>query len=115
MRIGELSAATGVSVRSLRYYEEQGLLTAKRTSSGQRVYGTDAAARVQLIQKLFTAGLCSATMVGLLPCMSDPGVRTPKLRNRLLEERDRISGTIADLTATQAALDRIISEIKVDS
>ncbi|MEC5182440.1 MerR family transcriptional regulator [Arthrobacter sp. CG_A4] len=110
MRIGELSAATGVSVRSLRYYEEQGLLSADRTSSGQRAFGPDAPARVDLIQDLFGAGICSATMVDLLPCMSDPGARTPKLRSRLLEERDRISKTIANLTATQAALDRIISE-----
>lgn len=114
MRIGELSAATGVSVRSLRYYEEQGLLSAERTGSGQRVFGRDAPARVGLIQELFGAGICSATMVDLLPCMSDPGAMTPKLRSRLLQERDRIAGTIANLTATQGALDRIISEIKID-
>ncbi len=53
-------------------------------------------------------------MVDLLPCMSDPGVRTPKLLSRLLEERDRISDTITNLATTQAALDRIISETKVD-
>ena len=114
MRIGELSAATGVSVRSLRYYEEQGLLSAGRTGSGQRVYGSDAPARVGLIQELFGAGICSATMVDLLPCMSDPGVRTPKLKSRLLQERDRIADTIANLTATRGALDRIISEIRID-
>ena len=111
MRIGELSAVSGVSVRSLRYYEEQGLLSAKRTASGQRIYGQDASERVGLIQDLFNAGLCSATMVDLLPCMSDPAVRTPKLRVRLLEERDRITTTIANLTATQTALDQLISEI----
>lgn len=114
VRIGELSAVSGVSVRSLRYYEEQGLLSADRTASGQRIYGQDAPDRVRLVQDLFNAGLCSATMVDLLPCMSDPAVRTPKLRIRLLEERDRITKTIANLTATQAALDQIISEISTD-
>ena len=34
MRIGELATTTGVSVRALRYYEEQGLLKAERTASG---------------------------------------------------------------------------------
>ena len=42
MRIGDLAEHTGASVRSLRYYEEQGLLLADRTPSGQRTYDDDA-------------------------------------------------------------------------
>jgi len=38
MRIGELSKATGVSVRSLRYFEQKGLLAASRLQSGYREY-----------------------------------------------------------------------------
>jgi DNA-binding transcriptional MerR regulator len=38
MRIGELSQRTGVSPRSLRYCEEQGLLTSSRSEAGQRHY-----------------------------------------------------------------------------
>ena len=38
MRIGDLSAATGASARSLRYYEEQGLLSSERGAGGQRHY-----------------------------------------------------------------------------
>lgn len=38
MRVGELSRRTGASVRSLRYYEECGLLASERAASGQRHY-----------------------------------------------------------------------------
>ncbi|MFB6640979.1 MerR family DNA-binding transcriptional regulator [Streptomyces chartreusis] len=38
MKIGELSSRTGVSVRLLRYYEEQGLLLSQRTAGGHRSY-----------------------------------------------------------------------------
>ena len=38
MRIGELAELAGTSTRSLRYYEEQGLLSARRTSAGHREY-----------------------------------------------------------------------------
>lgn len=38
MRIGELAAKAGVSVRALRYYEEQNLLASERSPGGQRHY-----------------------------------------------------------------------------
>ncbi|MFJ6456207.1 MerR family DNA-binding transcriptional regulator [Paenarthrobacter sp. NPDC091669] len=41
MRIGELATKTSVSVRSLRYYEQQGLLKPQRTASGHRDYATE--------------------------------------------------------------------------
>ncbi|HEY6739696.1 MAG TPA: MerR family transcriptional regulator, partial [Actinopolymorphaceae bacterium] len=63
MRIGELSRRTGVSVRALRYYEEQGLLTSERLPSGYRDYPESAADRVRQIQVLFSAGLRSAKIV----------------------------------------------------
>lgn len=37
-RIGKVSELTGLSLRTIRYYEEQGLLSAKRSSGGQRYY-----------------------------------------------------------------------------
>src|SRR5688572_2880014 len=53
MRIGELAKRTGVSERSLRYYEKQGLLTAERTLGGHRDYPDGAVDRVIRIQELF--------------------------------------------------------------
>jgi DNA-binding transcriptional MerR regulator len=108
MCIGELAAATGVSVRSLRYYEEQDLLRADRSAGGQRLYEDDAVARVALIRQLFTAGLCGTTMARLLPRMSEPIARTPLLREPLERERARITDNIQSLRHTQDALDRVI-------
>ena len=61
MRIGELAEKSGVSVRSLRYYEEQSLLHSSRSESGQRLYLAAAVGRVILIQRLYAAGLSSRT------------------------------------------------------
>lgn len=107
MRIGDLAARTGVSVRSLRYYEEQGMLTATRTGSGQRTYGAEAVDRVRLVQQLFAAGLPSRTIVQLLPCV-DAGTATPESFALLVQERDRITAQLAELTAARDRLDEVI-------
>ncbi|RKS08642.1 DNA-binding transcriptional MerR regulator [Nocardiopsis sp. Huas11] len=106
MRIGELAARTGVSVRALRYYEEQNLLSAERSSSGQRHYGESAVDQVQLIQQLDSAGLSSRAIVELLPCVVD-GRATPALLKRLAAERERIERRIVDLMRVRDRLDSV--------
>ncbi|MFZ7088815.1 MerR family transcriptional regulator [Curtobacterium sp. RRHDQ10] len=107
MRIGDVAGRAGVSVRALRYYEEQGLLHAERTASGQRVYAEAAVERVQLIQQLYAAGLPSRTILELLPCV-DTGHATPASFALLTAERDRIGEQIRALQQAQARLDEVI-------
>ncbi|MEU1807467.1 MerR family transcriptional regulator [Micromonospora sp. WMMD1076] len=113
MRIGELSARTGASARSIRYYEQQGLLAAVRTASGQRVFADSAVARVRLIQRLFDAGLSSRRMAELLPCVTDPEIRTSWLTDRLREERTRMTAEMARLAHAVAVLDDVVSDMTV--
>ncbi|MEU8635385.1 MerR family transcriptional regulator [Amycolatopsis sp. NPDC048633] len=110
MRIGELAARTGASVRSLRYYEEQGLLTSTRSTSGQRHYTAAETERVGFIQRMFAAGLTSRTIAELLPCVDSPGEDTSDAaRERMLQERDRLTGHIAELIRTRDSLDELIA------
>lgn len=107
MRIGELAHRAGVSSRALRYYEEQGLLTAERTFGGQRTYPESAVERVRLIQQFFTAGLPSRVVLQLLPCV-DTGHASPEAFELMAAERQRITTAIADLAAARDALDRMV-------
>jgi DNA-binding transcriptional MerR regulator len=110
VRIGELAARTGVSVRSLRYYEEQGLLTSTRSPSGQRHYTDDEVERVTFIQRLYTAGLSSHTIAELLPCVDAPSEENSDAAlERLAQERGRLSAHIADLMNTRDALDALMA------
>jgi DNA-binding transcriptional MerR regulator len=108
MRIGDLATRAGVSVRALRYYEEQGLLHSERSAGGQRTYPEPALDRVQLIQMLYGAGLSSRTIADLLPCV-DAQVSTPESRARLSAERNRIDQQITDLIKTRDRLDQVIA------
>ncbi|MEW1738152.1 MerR family transcriptional regulator [Nocardia beijingensis] len=113
MRIGELADRTGVSVRSLRYYETKGLLNSQRSSGGQREYAESAVDRVRRIQEMFAAGLHSDTIGELLPCIHDVdgtpnAMATPFLVEKLAEERARIDQAMRDLRRTGEVLDGII-------
>ncbi|WP_396899321.1 MerR family transcriptional regulator [Mycolicibacterium sp.] len=114
MRIGELARRTGVSERSLRYYEQQGLLASDRTASGQRHYTERAVDRVVHIQELYAAGLNSRTIASLLPCMrdSDGGPApdaTPRLVTKLTAERARLDRAIRELATSRDVLDGVIA------
>ncbi|WP_433088732.1 MerR family transcriptional regulator [Dactylosporangium sp. CA-052675] len=110
MRIGELSQRTGVSPRSLRYYEAQGLLTSSRSEAGQRHYADAEVQRVSLIRQLFDAGLSSRVIATVLPCVetpSEPGVAELAFAT-MTSVRDRIDADIAHLIETRDALDELI-------
>jgi DNA-binding transcriptional MerR regulator len=114
MRIGELAQRTGVSERSLRYYEQQGLLSPQRTQGGHREYPESTIDRVVLIQMLFAASLPSKKIADLLPCMRDPDggpneIATPRLIEDLEAERTRIDRAITDLLRSRDVLDEVIS------
>lgn len=114
MRIGELARRTGVSERSLRYYEQQGLLVADRTAGGHRDYPAHVVDRVIRIQELFAAGLNSKKIARLLPCMRDTDggpseIATEQLVTDLVAERDRINRMITELANSRDVLDEVIS------
>lgn len=113
MRIGELSALTGVSPRSLRYYEQQGLLSSTRNSGAQREYEASAVDRVNRIQELFQAGLNSKTIYGILPCIRDTdggpsSIADEQLTEDLKQERKRIQHQINAQLQTLRSLDEVI-------
>ncbi|GLW20042.1 MerR family transcriptional regulator [Microbispora triticiradicis] len=109
MRIGELASRAGVSVRSLRYYEEQGLITSTRSAGGQRHYTDGEVERVEFIQRLYAAGLSSRTIAELLPCVESPSEQnSTEAFERLVRERDRISRHVEELVTARDALDRLI-------
>lgn len=113
MRIGELADRTGVSVRSLRYYETKGLLVPERGPGGQRDYDDAAVDRVRRIQQMYAAGLNSDTVGELLPCIHDRdgapnATATPFLVDKLTEERARIQQALDDLHRTRDVLDGVL-------
>ncbi|KJQ52694.1 MerR family transcriptional regulator [Microbacterium sp. SA39] len=108
MRIGELAARAGVSVRALRYYEEQGLLHSERTPGGQREYDEAAVQRVAFFQIMYAAGLSSKRIAEMLPCI-DSGTTDVDQRRMLEDEHRRIVSRIDELIDVRDRLEVIIT------
>ncbi|WP_310722577.1 MerR family transcriptional regulator [Streptomyces sp. N2A] len=107
MRIGELARRTGVSARVLRYYEQQGLLSAERDANGYRRYrGEEAVEAVRKVRELLAAGLNTDEIRGLLPCAQGGGGLTPCALSAGIVERRmaQLESEMAELTRRRAAL-----------
>ncbi|TDC98132.1 MerR family transcriptional regulator [Actinomadura sp. 7K507] len=111
MRIGELARRTGVSTRSLRYYEERGLLASRRDRNGYRRYGDEAVVLVNNLRHLLGAGLsvenvrefgsCLASPdLGSSPCA--PALEVYEQRLRVLDERIAALAHVRSDLAAQA-------------
>ncbi|MEU8118980.1 MerR family transcriptional regulator [Spirillospora sp. NPDC049024] len=65
--IGELARRTGLSVRTIRFYSDAGVVPpTRRTEAGYRLYDADAAARLDLVRTLRDLGVDLATVQRLL-------------------------------------------------
>ena len=68
MRIGEVSKLTNVSMRSLRYYEEKGLIHPERLENGYRDYDKLTLERIKTLKLYFDLGLTTAEMQQVMGC-----------------------------------------------
>ncbi|WP_043636354.1 MerR family transcriptional regulator [Nonomuraea candida] len=109
MKIGELSRETGVAVRLLRYYEDQGLLTSHRSEGGHRHYGPEAPATVERIRALLAAGLPTKVIRELMPCFAGHGIQLQAcVLDHLKAQYAELDSRIADLAQARTALGDIL-------
>lgn len=113
MQIGELSRRTGVSIRMVRYYEQEALIRPTRLASGYRDYSERDVHLIERIRALNDAGLPLATIRIVLPCTNDKGQRfqaCAQVRPALERQISRISQTILALETSR----RILNDYLVD-
>ncbi|MEV5983330.1 MerR family transcriptional regulator [Streptomyces sp. NPDC052114] len=119
MKIGEASRVTGVSARSLRYYEDEGLVVPGRCGNGYRDYCASTVQRIHVVRSLLESGLSVRLIKELLPHL-DAGNGTGRgdVCAEFLDEvqayRDRLARRIAGLSEQQAALDAYLSAARDD-
>ncbi|HEY8808266.1 MAG TPA: MerR family transcriptional regulator [Candidatus Limnocylindria bacterium] len=102
-RIGELAVKVGMTERTIRYYEELGLLeSVKRLEGGTRVYTEDDVRRLKLIRRLKVLGLSLQEMrelEGMYKTQRSNRVVLPRLIELLDAHLLTVDGRIAELHA----------------
>lgn len=103
MLIGDVAAAAGVEVSTVRFYERRGLLRpVGRTGGNYRRYAADAPTTVRFVRRAQRLGFTLAEIAAVLALGTAPdGV----LRELLAAKRADIDERIADLQRMRAAVD----------
>lgn len=106
LQIGDVAERTGLSLRTVRHYEEVGLLPpAERSAGGFRLYTDGTVQRLLVVKQLKPLGFSLEQMrdvLDVLDGLADPGV-PPGQRRRLLaalaEQRRSVVAAVDELQA----------------
>ena len=100
LAIGELARETGASVRSIRHYDEHGLLTSVRASNGYRAFPLAAVTQVRQIQRMIATGFSLADIRSFPDCM------------RMIEGAGSCPETSAAQRTRLASIERQIADLE---
>ena len=108
MKIGELSRATGLSPKTIRFYEAEGLIPdPPRTGSGYRAYAEPDVARLGFIIKAKRLGLSLSEIKGILKLHERSEPTCVHVRSLLEEKVAQIETVIQDLLGFKEELESL--------
>lgn len=110
--IGELARETGASVRSIRHYDEHGLLRSQRASNGYRIFALTAVTQVRQIQRLIATGFSLAEIRSFPDCMLllEGAAMCPETTEAQRKRLADIEHQIADLERRRTRLLKTLAE-----
>src|SRR5215216_1090529 len=102
LKIGDLARLTSVPIKTIRYYEQRGLLEpAYRTEVGYRIYGPEEAARLRFIKRAKLLGL-NLEQIGELVGLAaecNEGEIVPHLQDVLSAKLEEVERQVVELAA----------------
>ena len=105
MQIKALSAATGVDVETIRYYERQGLLPAPaRQANGYRTYGPPQLERLAFVRHCRALDMPLADVRQLLVALDAPGAECGDVNALIDQHLARVRARLASLRALEKQL-----------
>lgn len=122
LHIGDVAERVGLSLRSVRYYEEQGLVQPEgRTTGGFRLYGQAQIDRLLAIMQMKPLGFTLEEMRELLDAravLANPQAAAAEraaARSRLTELVDYAEVRIQKLKRSAAAGEELVEQLRLDT
>lgn len=111
LRIGEVAKRSGLSVKTIRYYEEIGLLgpTVERADSGYRLFEPQVLNRLAFIRRAQSLGLSLIEIAKILEVHDQGELPCGEIKQHLETRLDTLSEQIEALEILQSELKGILS------
>ena len=109
LRIGEVARRTGLSVKTIRFYCDQGLLQPSgRSEGGYRLFSTDHLAELEIIRALRAMDVPIAELARILEVRRAGVCNCSVLKTSISSKLNSIDARIAELTAMKLELSRLL-------
>lgn len=115
MNIGTAAHQSGLPPKTIRYYEEIGLLTADRASNGYRDYSVEDVHRLRFVQRSRSLGFSVEQCRQLLSLYTDRDRASADVKAIATEKLGEIDRKIAELTGLRQMLGHLVENCHGDA
>lgn len=112
LKIGDIAATSGLSVKTIRYYEEIGLLvpTVARSASGYRLFDPAVVERLAFIKRAQSLGLSLMEIREILLVHDRGEIPCGEVKQHLQERLEQVNQQLRELTALKSELQALLSD-----
>jgi MerR family copper efflux transcriptional regulator len=115
MNIGQAAAASGISAKTIRYYEDTGLVpVADRTGAGYRVYNENDVHTLRFIQRARRLGFSMGSIRQLLTLWQDRNRASAEVKVLALAQMAELNQKLVGLRAMKRTLEHLAAHCQGD-
>ncbi|MBK5926532.1 Cu(I)-responsive transcriptional regulator [Rhodobaculum claviforme] len=115
MNIGEVATRAGLPAKTIRYYEEVGLIRPRRDPNGYRAFSDADLHRLAFLGRARGLGFSIEDCRTLLSLYDDPGRAAADVRRIAAVHLEQIDARIAALQGMRATLSELVSSCAGDN
>jgi DNA-binding transcriptional MerR regulator len=109
LRIGEMARISGLSVKTIRFYCDQGLLNTTRSEGRYRIFSAESLAELEIIRALRSLDVPIGELARILEVRRAGVCNCSALKNSITTKMISIDSRINELQAMKSELARLLS------